>query len=378
MNAKEIGEIRRRIRRDRANMTAIYGCYVKEDGKIISTFRSSLGTMPENEADKYMKLFKKTLSGTQGKTLNDIIFRTKQVADKEARHDLLMTLCQNGLDDEDRRNELYRAIIASVKMETNYLILLGHDTYDIPFKTKDDVKHADSSEETFTYILCAVCPVKETTSNLHYVHDESVFHDGGMIQAVNKPEMGFLFPAFDDRSTNIYGALFYNKDTSDDRQEFIDAVFGASSPSAADQQKKTFDAILSSNLGEECSIDVIQALHDKAVEMMQMHKESKNPEILTVDRNTVESILNGASPEKINDFGDAFDEAFGMNANIPLANIVDTKHYVVKTQDAVIKVAADQSGAVEVRKIGGLTYVCILAEGEIEVNGIQLAPNTSV
>ena len=28
MNIKEIGEIRRRVRRDRSNMTAIYGCYV--------------------------------------------------------------------------------------------------------------------------------------------------------------------------------------------------------------------------------------------------------------------------------------------------------------------------------------------------------------
>ena len=28
MNEKEIGEIRRRVRRDRSNMTAIYGCYV--------------------------------------------------------------------------------------------------------------------------------------------------------------------------------------------------------------------------------------------------------------------------------------------------------------------------------------------------------------
>lgn len=49
MNTKEIGEIRRRIRRDRSNMTAIYGCYVSDDKKIISEFKSSLGMLPENE-----------------------------------------------------------------------------------------------------------------------------------------------------------------------------------------------------------------------------------------------------------------------------------------------------------------------------------------
>ena len=31
MNDKEIGEIRRHLRRDRSNITHIYGCYVNEN-----------------------------------------------------------------------------------------------------------------------------------------------------------------------------------------------------------------------------------------------------------------------------------------------------------------------------------------------------------
>ena len=58
---KEIGEIRRRVRRDRSNMTAIYGCYVNDNKEIISEFRQSVGTMPENEAEKYFALFKQIL-----------------------------------------------------------------------------------------------------------------------------------------------------------------------------------------------------------------------------------------------------------------------------------------------------------------------------
>ena len=51
MNEKEIGEIRRRVRRDRSNMTAIYGCYVNGQNEIVSEFKQSTGIMPENEAD---------------------------------------------------------------------------------------------------------------------------------------------------------------------------------------------------------------------------------------------------------------------------------------------------------------------------------------
>ena len=53
MNDKEVGEIRRRLRRERSNMTAIYGCYVNENKEIITEFRQSTGIMPENESDKY-------------------------------------------------------------------------------------------------------------------------------------------------------------------------------------------------------------------------------------------------------------------------------------------------------------------------------------
>ena len=81
MNDKEIGEIRRRVRRDRSNMTAIYGCYVNAQKEIISSFRQSVAMMPENEAEKYFGVMKRTLSGTIGKNLIDISFRTAQVAD---------------------------------------------------------------------------------------------------------------------------------------------------------------------------------------------------------------------------------------------------------------------------------------------------------
>ena len=47
MNNKEIGEIRRRQRRDRSNITALYGCYVNDNKEIITEFRQSTGIMPE-------------------------------------------------------------------------------------------------------------------------------------------------------------------------------------------------------------------------------------------------------------------------------------------------------------------------------------------
>lgn len=81
MNKKEIAEIKRRQKRDRSNMTKIYGCYVNDKKEIITEFSRSTATMSENEAEKYFALLRRSLGGTLGKNLLDITFRTAQVAD---------------------------------------------------------------------------------------------------------------------------------------------------------------------------------------------------------------------------------------------------------------------------------------------------------
>ena len=107
MTEKEIGEIRRHTRRDRSNMTAIYGCFVNDNREIISKFRLSTGMMPENEGDKYFAALKRNLSGTLGKNLIDITFRTQQVADSP-EHKLLMTLRDSQLKDEEALDTFYQ------------------------------------------------------------------------------------------------------------------------------------------------------------------------------------------------------------------------------------------------------------------------------
>ena len=223
MNEKEIGEIRRRVRKDRSNMTAIYGCYVNAQKEIISEFSESTGIMPENEAERYFGTMKRVLSGGIGKNLIDITFKTAQVADSP-EHKLLMDLRKSALKDQEARLSLYQKIMDSVSFDENYLILLGCDSYDVPFKSKDDETQLDASNETYTYILCAVCPVKLSKPSLRYIAEEKSFHDGGVAQVLSAPELGFLFPAFDNRATNIYNALFYTKSPKDNHDAFVNAI----------------------------------------------------------------------------------------------------------------------------------------------------------
>ncbi len=373
MNEKEIGEIRRHLRRDRSNMTAIFGCFVNDNKEIIAEYRSSTGIMSENEADKYFAILRKVLSGSVGKNLIDLTFQTSQVAGSP-EHGLLMKLRESKLQDEELRGELYQKIIDHLALEGNYLILLGCDSYDVPFKSKDDSLQNDSSDETFTYLICAICPVKQTKPNLHYVPEEKTFHDGAMNQPVSAPELGFLFPAFDNRSTNIYNALYYTHNTKENQEALIEAVFNTPIPKPAAEQKKCFEALLTNALGDECNLDVVQTVHEQLCERMELHKESKVPDPLLIDKEILKDVLTscGVSEAGVSKFSVQYDEAFGFEAELHPKNIIDSKHFEIHTPDIAIKVDPTRTDLVETRVIGGVKYILINADENVEVNGVSI------
>ncbi len=373
MNDKEIGELRRHLRRDRSNMTAIYGCYVNAQKEIITEFHQSLGVMPENESEKYFALLKRTLSGTVGKNLIDISFKTSQVAGSP-EHKLLMDLRETRLKDEQLRREFYQKVIDTVSFDDNYLILLGCETYDVPFKSKDDSVIKDNSDESYTFFVCSVCPVKQTKAMLHYVPEEKLFHDGAMNHMVSAPQLGFLFPAFDNRSTNIYNALFYTKNIKEGHDAFIESVFNTPVPKPAYEQKKSFEALLTTSLGEECSMEVVQEVHDELCQRIAMHKEAKVADPLLISKEEVKSVLNqcGVSENHVAKFSVDYDEVFGFEAELHPKNIIDNKRFEIKTPDVIIKVAPDRSDLIETRIIGGVKYIMICADENVEVNGVNI------
>ena len=373
MNDKEIGEIRRHLRRDRSNITAIYGCYVNDNKEIIAEFRQSTGLMPENEADKYYGLLRRVLSGAIGKNLIDITFKTAQVADSP-EHKMLMELRKTALKDDELRLSFYQKIIDNAALEGNYLILISCDSYDVPFKGKDDLSNPDSAEETYTYLICAICPVKQTKANLHYVPEEKLFHDGAMNQPVAAPMLGFLFPAFDNRATNIYNALYYTHDVKTNQDALIEALFNTPVPMPAAEQKKCFEALLTTALGEDCNLDVVQTVHDQLCQRIELHKEAKVPEPLMIAKADVKEALAscGVSEEHLAKFSVDYDETFGFEADLHPKNIIDNKRFEIKTPDVSIKVDPTRSDLIETRIIGGVKYILICADENVEVNGVSI------
>lgn len=372
MTEKEIGELRRRLRPDRTAITAIRGCYVSESHETLTRFRQSLGLCAEEDKETYLKLLKKVLSGTLDKNLLDLPFRTAQVADSD-EHRLLMALRESALEDEEALDKFYQMVISSLTIEGNYLILLAFERYDVPFKAKDGAALEDGSE-VFPYVLCAICPVKPTKAQLSYRAEEKDFHIRDAGWAAGMPELGFLFPAFDGRRSNIYDVLYYTKSSANNHPELIDALFHIDAPKPADEQREAFQSVLSAALADECSMRVVQSVQDELAQRIELHKETRSDDALIVSRSDVTAVLQdcGISEEHVAAFNVQFDKEFGQDILLSPRNLVTPKKLELKLPDVVVHVAPDRRDLVETRVMGGVPYLLIRADDGVELNGISI------
>lgn len=372
MNEKEIAEIRRRFRPDKNNIRHIRGCYVNGSGEIISQLNQSLALTPQEESEQILTTLRKTLSGTSGKNLIDIPFTTQQVVDSQ-EHQLLMALKSSSLDNEEAVQELYQRIIRSLDLEGNYMILLAFDTYDVPYHSKDGENLDDASSEVFSYFLCSICPVKMTKPALSYYSSDNMLHNRTCDWVLSAPELGFLFPAFDDRSSNIYNALYYSRNTSETQEQFIREIFNSEIPMPAAEQKETFHSILEHTLAEDCSYEVVQSVHGQLAEMMEEHKASKEETPLLFSKGTVKDVLTSCDvPEqRVTAFEEKYDAEFGADTCLNPRNIIDSR-FEVRTPDITIHVKPERSGLLKTQIINGTKYILIRADENVEVNGINI------
>lgn len=371
MNERELREIKRRFRPERSNIPKIVGCFVNSNKEIVYRISQSLALTDPSVSEKLLSTMKKTLSGSLGTNLTDIAFSTKDVADGE-KHKLLMRLRESRLDDAEALESFYKAAIDGIKCEGNFVLLLASDIYDVPTKSSDGL--AEESFSVFSYVVCAVCPLKQPAEALSFHESDKSFHYVDAAALLCPPMLGFMFPAFDDRTANIYNALLYTKSLEQSHAEFTDNIFGKPAPTPPKAQRESFSELLSSVLGEECDLTLIKSVHAQVGEMVASHKESRDPEPLTLNKATAQAILRGCGvgEEKVEEFGTAMDESFGKNAEIPPKNVISENRMELKMPEVSIKVSPEHRDLVSTQVIGGNKYVMIRVDGGVEVNGINI------
>nr|MCR5293302.1 DUF4317 domain-containing protein [Eubacterium sp.] len=203
MTKKEINEIKSLFDTIQdCGILKLAGCYVNGDKEKVKTFNESFYNLPEEEMYKYLEIFRKTLSGTPGKNLLDMKFVNPEDGGNDQGSGLLRELKKTELKDDSVLERFYDKVIETYNYVGNYLILLIHQNYDIPGMTTDGIEMDDASDEVYSYILCSICPMKLTKPGLGFDDDLGEIHTLRQIFAVELPDNGFLYPSFNDRSSD--------------------------------------------------------------------------------------------------------------------------------------------------------------------------------
>lgn len=371
MNKKEVLEIRKQFTPANCAITRIAGCYVDHEKNKKMESKSAFLSLPEEEAFKYFDIFKKTLSGTMGKNMLNMEFPIDQEM-PGGTQEFLMKLKASKLEDDMLLEEFYDKVIATYEYAENYYIILIHAMYDVPGRSSDNMEMFDASDEVYEYLVCSICPVSLSKAGLSYNAESNCIQNRIRDWVVDMPDKGFLFPAFNDRSTDIHGVLYYTKKSEDLQPELIEQLLGARMPMSANTQKETFQMLIEDTLGEDGDYETIRNIHDTLNDMIEEHKEEQEP--LQLDKTDVRKVFekSGVSSEKMECFDQNYEETAGEKTSLLATNITETKKFQIETPDIVIKVNPERADLIETRVIDGRQCLVIAVDDHIEVNGVNV------
>lgn len=371
MTKKEISELKKLFKKDGGCITRICGCYVGNEKDKITTFREAFYSLQEEDTFKYYEIFKKTLSGTPGRNLIQLEFPLGAEAEGGTQ-EFLLRLRNSELKDEELLEEFYNKVIQYYYCEGNYLILLIHTAYDVPGMTSDGFGMEDASEEVYSFLLCSICPVNLSKPGLSYHPDSNLFRNCSRDWLVDLPQIGFLFPAFTDRSTDLHSTLYYTKNPDEPHEEFVDSVLGAAPPIPVSSQKEMFQSLIEETLGEKREYETIMSIQENVQEKIEESKEE--PEPLTLDKQDVARIFAecGVEEEKLQQFESAYERIVPEGTPLVAANLLNTRKFEVKTPNITVQVKPEFTHLLETKVIDGRNCLVIAIEDKVAVNGIPL------
>ena len=119
---------------------------------------------------------------------------------------LLSAIKKAELKEDALLSIFYEIIGENYKTDAEYSIFVFYGSYDVPRKGTDN-EWLEDSEEVYDFLVCAVSPL------------EGEYEPG-------KPEFGFLFPAFVDRSSDENYIDIFSADPERLQEDVISKILG--------------------------------------------------------------------------------------------------------------------------------------------------------
>ena len=193
-------ELTRRMTTKRSSMTRIAGSYMDPEGFVDGTFNTNFLKLSASDKEKNLNLAKSVPFAETNTNLKMYEFSEKAMR-PGGIWQLLMAMKSCGLKNDALMDTFYELVGECYHSDHDYAVYVFHDRYDVPVKTADKERQWES-EEVFEYLICTICPVTGD-------------YEPG------KPECGFLFPAFVNRSSDENFVNIFQADPQSPHTELV-------------------------------------------------------------------------------------------------------------------------------------------------------------
>ena len=371
MDKKGIAELKKCFKKEDCRIDRMVSCFVNEEGEVISRFSDSFYALEDKELFKYCELFKQSLSGKLGRNLYTLAFPLEE-ENEGGKQQELYQLLQSELKEEALYDAFFEKIRKDYPIPGKHLLLLAHGVYDVPKKATDGLVLEDASENVYSFLHFALCPVSLLKEGLCFDQQSDSFISRSEDFVVQKPEISFLYPAFHDRGSDIHELLYRCKKREDSLDSLPETLFGTPLPMGEKQQKNCFSKLVEEILQEDCTFENVRLLQEELAELQ--NKENEEEREQSLPKNQVKALLEkaGATEEQLLNFSSLYEEELGeKNESLFLENLADST-LRLDSDNVHLRIKNEVSAILESRIIDGKEYLLLPISDNLECNGISI------
>lgn len=373
MNKKDLNELRKNFSgaSDLFTLNHVVSAFVDAEKNIKCVKSNAFHNIPSEESDCYMDTLRRVLAGTLGKGLLEYEFPNEAYTENGAQYVLYEALtCK--LDDESSVNVMLDQIVKNMDYISTYAILIGHCTYTVFNKTKnDEINPYDSVE--YSFLVTAICPVEVRIDGLIYNEDDNAIEKKSAYDRIVSeiPTDGFLYPTFTGRGPDVNHVLYSVRKPKEVNASIVENVLGCKFVCTANQEKESFHTLLEDVVADELSYTVITDVNEKLKSIAEEYKN--DADLPSVDDIQMRDILldSGVSEEKAEKVQNLYRE-ITREKPLSVCNITENKT-TLATEGITIQIAKDATNKVRTQYINGRRCLLIdLDEPQIKVNGMNV------
>lgn len=383
MNKKEITEVRRKFfaESDTLVMNHVLTVVVNpnhETQKVRYKNIAFAAVIDDYERSIYYNTLKKILSTKLGKKLVEYRFPNSAYEDGKSQS-VLYNITQSAFVNEEDTENFVNQIVENFKSDVPYAIIAAHCTYTVFKKNKADECDKYSSEE-YKFIITAICPIKHSDGTLAYnfSKDEFINSVDNKLSISRIPSDGFLFPAFNDRSSDINSVMYYTKSPKNPNLSMVEDVLGCTFMLSPLQESESYKTLLKDISGDNLSYELIIAMEKEIQAFIDANKNSTEPPLL--NKRELYNMLSRSfnqldiDEDRLDAFDAMYNHIVGMNIPLTATNLIDSK-ILIEVAGASLSVQNPVVCDVEPVSIDGVLTTRItvnIADSTFNINGMSI------